>query len=247
MTDKIKYYKDRVAINLLAKDVQNAIDVNRVLEGHGLIGILSKNFDKVDEAIKYIKEMQDHIPAISIGLGDGDPNQWEMAAKIAMKTNPGHVNQVFSTSGYTQGLLEGAGAKDTLVNALIAPTGQVGKVRISTGPFSRKGTIVVDVDEALLMLKDSKIKSVKFYNMKGTKHIEELKTVAKSCVKVGIPVIEPTGGIDTSNIHEIVKACIDIGCQRVIPHVYNGAIDKDTGLTDLDIVESLYNEIKKVF
>lgn len=238
MTGKIKYYKDRVAINLLAKDIENAVDVNRVLEGHGVIGVLSKNFKTVDEAVGYVKKMQEHIPAISIGLGDGDPNQWKMAANIAMATDPGHVNQVFSTAGYTQGLLKEAGANNTLVNALISPTGKVGKVKISTGPFSSKGTAIVDVDDALLMLKDSNIKSVKFYHVQGTKHIDELKEVAEACVRIGIPVIEPTGGIDLSNIYEIVKVCVEAGCEKVIPHVYSGAIDKETGLTNLDIVKN---------
>ncbi len=75
-------------------------------------------------------------------------------AEIAKETDSGHVNQVFPTAGYTQGLLEGSGANNTLVNALISPTGTVGKVIISTGPFSSKNNIVADIDDALLMLRD---------------------------------------------------------------------------------------------
>lgn len=247
MKNKIKFYKDKVAINLLAKDIDNAINVNNTLDGHGVIGVLSKQFSTVDEGVKYVKELNKYIPAISIGLGDGDPHQWQMAAEIAVETDPGHVNQVFTTAGYTQGLLKGAGADNTLVNALVSPTGQIGKVKISTGPFSSEGNAIVNVEEALLMLKDSNVMSVKFYHIHGNKHIEELKKVAEACARSGIPVIEPTGGIDTSNIYEIVKVCIDAGVEKVIPHVYSGAIDKRTGLTDLNIVKSLYDEIKKVF
>ncbi|SCL88418.1 KDGP aldolase [Sporanaerobacter sp. PP17-6a] len=75
-------------------------------------------------------------------------------AEIAKETDSGHVNQVFPTAGYTQRLLKGAGADNTLVNALISPTGTVGKVIISTGPFSSKNNLVADIDDALLMLRD---------------------------------------------------------------------------------------------
>lgn len=247
MKNKIKFYRDKVAINLLAKDIDNAINVNDTLDGHAVIGVLSKRFDSVAEGVEYVKEMSSYIPAISIGLGDGDPNQWEMAANIAAETNSSHVNQVFTTAGYTLGLLNSRGANNTLVNALISPTGQIGKVKISTGPYSSKGNVVVNVENALLMLKDSNIMAVKFYNIGGKKHIEELIKVAESCAKIGIPIIEPTGGIDRSNIYEIVKVCMDAGVDKVIPHVYSAAIDKDTGLTDLDIVKKLYDEIKRVF
>jgi 2-dehydro-3-deoxy-phosphogluconate aldolase len=247
MTDKIRYYKDKVAVNLLAKNVENAIDVNNTLDGYGVIGVLSKNFKTVEEGVDYVEEMKKSIPAISIGLGDGDPYQWEMAAEIAKITDPGHVNQVFSTAGYTKGLLGGAGSNNTIVNALISPTGEVGKVIISTGPFSSEKKAIVNVDEALSILKDSKIESIKFYNIHGIKHIKELEEVAKACVRNGISIIEPTGGIDLSNIYEIVKVCIDAGCKKVIPHIYSGAIDKHTGLTDVIIVKRLYDEIKRVF
>ncbi|QAT60460.1 oxo-acid lyase [Acidilutibacter cellobiosedens] len=246
MKGKIKFYKDKIALNLLARDVKNASDINDTLEGHEIIGVLSDRFDKVEDGVKYVNEMLKYVSAVSVGLGNGNPNQWEMAAEIAKETDSGHVNQVFPTAGYTQGLLEGSGANNTLVNALISPTGTVGKVIISTGPFSSKNNIVVDIDDALLMLKDCKIKSVKFYNIHGLKHIKELKEVAKACVRNGIPVIEPTGGIDLSNIYEIVRVCVEAKCEKIIPHVYSSAVDKKTGLTDLNIVKNLYDEIKRV-
>ncbi len=201
-----------------------------MIEGHEIIGVLSDRFDKVEDGVKYVNEMLKYVSAVSVGLGNGNPNQWEMAAEIAKETDSGHVNQVFPTAGYTQGLLEGSGANNTLVNALISPTGTVGKVIISTGPFSSKNNIVVD----------------KFYNIHGLKHIKELKEVAKACVRNGIPVIEPTGGIDLSNIYEIVRVCVEAKCEKIIPHVYSSAVDKKTGLTDLNIVKNLYDEIKRV-
>lgn len=245
--DKFRFYKDKIAINLLAKNIDNAKDILDVLDGNGVIGILSNNFNSVDEGVEYVKEFQKYIPTISVGLGAGDPNQWKKAAMIAAETDPGHVNQVFTTAGYAAGLLKSKGCKNTLVNALISPTGTVGMVKISTGTFSsQKKPAIVDIDTALCMLKDVEINSLKFFNIKGTKHLDELKEVAMACVRVGIPVIEPTGGITSENIYDIVKVCIDAGCQKVIPHVYSSAIDKETGLTDINIVKQLYTNIKKI-
>ncbi|MBZ2175998.1 KDGP aldolase [Schnuerera sp. xch1] len=245
--DKLRFYKDRVAINLLAKNIDNAKDILEVLDGNGVIGILSKKFNNIDEGVKYVKEFQKYIPTISIGLGAGDPNQWKKAAVIAAETDPGHVNQVFATAGYTVGLLKGKGCKNTLVNALISPTGTVGMAKISTGSFSaQKEAAIVDIDTALCMLKDFGINSLKFFNIRGAKHLDELREAAKACVRIGIPVIEPTGGITTENIYDVVKVCIDAGCQKVIPHVYSSAIDKETGLTDINVVKQLYVNIKKI-
>lgn len=231
----------------MAKDIQNAIDVVEALDGYTIIGVLSKDFNTVEKAVVYINEMKKSIPSISVGLGAGDPNQWKMAADIAKETDPGHVNQVFSTAGYTQGLLEGANCTNTFTNALISPTGEIGKVIISTGPFSSAKNTIVDVDDALLLLKDSNVRSVKFFNMGGLKHLDELREVAHACVRNKIPVIEPTGGISADNIYQIAKVCVEAGCEKIIPHVYSSAIDKSTGLTDIETVKKLYNEIKRVF
>ena len=241
------FYKDRVAINLLAKDIDNAADVVNALDGAGIIGVLSKDFNSVEDAVKYIREMKKRIPIVSVGLGNGDPKQWKMAAEIGAETDPGHINQVFSTAGYTLGLLKGKGCEKTLVNALISPTGEAGKVIISTGPFSSQGKTIIDIDEALKILKDAGIESVKFFNLKNMKNLDELREVAKACVRNDIPVMEPTGGIDSNNIYDIVKICLEAGCEKVIPHVYSSAIDKNTGLTDIGIVNKLYKEIKRAF
>ncbi|WP_202709781.1 2-dehydro-3-deoxy-phosphogluconate aldolase [Sporosalibacterium faouarense] len=242
------FYKDRVAINLLAKNLENAKEVTKVLDNNAVIGILSKDFATVDEGIGYVNTWKNDISVISIGLGGGDPNQWKMAADIAAATDPGHVNQVFTSAGFTAGLLEGNGCTNTVVNALVSPTGEIGKVKISTGPISSLGEdAIVDVDIALKMLKDVGVNSIKFFHMKGNKYLDELAEVVRACVRVEIPIIEPTGGITVDNIFDIVKVCVDAGCEKVIPHVYSAAIDKETGLTDPDIVKDLYNEIKKVF
>ncbi|MFZ7132558.1 MAG: 2-dehydro-3-deoxy-phosphogluconate aldolase [Eubacteriales bacterium] len=245
--NKYNFFKDKIALNLLAKDVSNAKEVEKILEGNVIIGILSKDFNDKEEAIRYVKAFKKEISAVSIGLGAGDPKQWEMAAEIAAETDPGHVNQVFTTAAYTLGLLKGKGCNRTIVNALISPTGQPGKVIISTGPVSNEmEPAIVTTKVALSMMKDVGIMSVKFFNMGGLKYIDDLKEVAKTCSEVGIPIIEPTGGITLNNIAIIMRTCIDAGCERVIPHVYSAAIDQSTGLTDRVIVSKLYDEMKMV-
>lgn len=244
--DRFNFYKDRVAVNFLAKDPDNAKEVVDTMNGNAVIGILSKKFNSVEDAINMGKKYLEKVPVLSIGLGDGDPKQWSIVADIASELDPGHVNQVYSAAGYTVGLLKGKGCKQTIVNALISPTGVVGKVKISTGAQSCNMTEVkADVDTAVMMLKEVGVQSVKYYHMGGLEHIEGLKEVAKACVRVEMPIIEPTGGISLDNVAEIIKVCIGAGCSKVIPHIYSSAINKETGLTETKIVEKIYNEIKK--
>ncbi|AGB19315.1 2-dehydro-3-deoxy-phosphogluconate aldolase [Thermoanaerobacterium thermosaccharolyticum] len=247
--EKYKFYKDKIAFNFLAKTPKNAMEIINILDGNVFIGILSNQFKTVEEGIKYIKNYQKEAPTanISIGLGGGDPNQWKVAAKIAGEVNPAHVNQVFPTAGFTKGYLKAKGFDDTIVNALIGPTGEPGKVKISTGPnSSRNKSGIVDVDTAILMLKDIGIDSIKFYNIHGDSCLEEVKKLAEACARNGFPIIEPTGGITKENIINIIKTCLDAGCEKVIPHIYSYAINKKTGLTDINIVYDIYSEVKKL-
>lgn len=241
------FYKNRVAFNFLAKNADNGKDITDALDGAAFIGVLSKQFKTVEEGVTYIKEFSKKVPQVSVGLGAGDPNQWKAARDIAGEVNPAHVNQVFSTAPYTQGYLRGKGCKNTIVNSLISPTGTPGKVRIAKGPVSSnlKGGIV-DVDIALSMMKDSGVNSVKFFDIHGDSCLDEVKAVAEACVRNGIQIMEPTGGINADNIVSIVKVCLEAGVERIIPHVYSSAIDKSTGLTNIDIVKDIYEKIKKL-
>lgn len=246
--NKINFFKDTVCINLLAKDIANAKEAIDALDGHGLVGIISKQFESVEQGVEYVSRFLESIPLASIGLGDGDPKQWKMAAEIAAETDPGHVNQVFGGASYTLGLLRGKGCSSTLVNALISPTGQPGMVKISTGPFSSKEKeAIVDVNTAMAMFNDTGIQSVKFFHMKGTEKLDELAEVAKACVKHNIPIIEPTGGITIENVKPIIETCLEAGCTKIMPHVYSSLIDKETGLTDTKLVKELYQNIKGIF
>lgn len=48
---KINFYRNRVAINVLAKDIANAREIFDAAEGHAVIGVLSAQFSSVDEGI----------------------------------------------------------------------------------------------------------------------------------------------------------------------------------------------------
>ncbi|WP_432403815.1 2-dehydro-3-deoxy-phosphogluconate aldolase [Wukongibacter sp. M2B1] len=247
MKSKIKFYKDKVAINFLAKDAENGKEIYDAIEGHTAVGVLSKQFKDHKEGVTYVRNFMEKVPCVSVGLGDGDPYQGIKAAIIASKTNPGHVNQVFTSAGFASGALNANEHNDTAINVLISPTGTVGKVRINTGPLSSKqNDAIIDVETALAMILDMEAHSVKFYPMGGKKSIKELEYVANACSKMGIAMIEPTGGINLDNFEEILKVCLDSGIEKVMPHVYGAAIDKETGKTRVDIVEKLYEIVKRI-
>ena len=58
--------------------------------------------------------------------------------------------------------------------------------------------------------------------------------------------MEPTGGIDLDNFKEILSIAVHAGVKKVIPHVYSSIIDKETGLTNVEDVKTLYAIIKEV-
>ncbi len=251
MNTSIKFYKNRVAVNFLAKDAENGLEVWNAIDGHTAIGVLSKQFESSDagiaEGIEYVKEFKKTVPCVSVGLGAGDPAQAIKAATIAAHTNPGHVNQVFTSAGYAAGALAMKEADNTAINVLISPTGIVGKVKINTGQLSiDKKDAIVDVETALAMITDMNAHAVKFYPMGGLKSIDELEYVAKACVKAGIPMIEPTGGINMDNFEQILKVCLDAGVDYIMPHVYGAVIDKETGNTSPEDVRKIYDIVKKL-
>lgn len=243
----IKFYKNKVAVNVLAKDIENAKEIVEAIDGHVAVGVLSKQFSTAEEGIVEVQKWLKEIPTVSVGLGAGDPLQWEKAAKIAAATDPGHVNEVFTGAPVAAGMLMANNAKNTMINSLMSPTGIVGKVKISTGPLSRNGEdAIVDVETAVLLLKDMGVHSVKFFPMGGLKTIDELKAVAKVCAKYDLPLLEPTGGINVENFKEIVMVCLDAGVNKVMPHVYNSIIDKVTGKTNVDDIKKIYDIMKEL-
>ena len=244
---KIKFYNGRVALNVLAKDLENALAVYEAAEGHAVVGLLSKKYNTVEEGVKEVQEYLGKLGVVSVGLGAGDPSQFEKAALIAAQTDPGHVNQVFTGAGYAAGALKANRFSRTYINVLMSPTGEPGRVKISTGELSEKEkAAIVDVDTAVAMLKDMRAHSVKFFPMGGLKSLEELKEVAKASERGNLELIEPTGGIDLENFEEILKVCVESSIPRIMPHIYGSIIDKGTGLTRIEDVKKMYGIIKKL-
>lgn len=244
---RLSFYKGRVAINLLAKDLDNAVEVMDVLEGNGLVGILSKDFPTVEACAEQVRAYLKRLPNVSVGMGGGDPKQAMMAAQVAALTDPGHVNQTFTGAMYTEGLLTASRCTNTITNCMIYPTDIPGMVQISTGAVSDSHTPgIVDVETAVCMMRDLDLPSVKFFNMHGTKHLESLKLMAQACVRFGIPMIEPTGGLDADNVVPVVKVCLDAGVEHVMPHIYSSIIDKATGSTCPTLAKRAYDNLKEL-
>lgn len=243
MSVKANFLNDKIILNVLANSLENAKEVYEAAQGHVLVGLLSKNYASVADAVQdmlvYGKAIDN---AISVGLGAGDPKQWKMVADIAKEVQPQHVNQVFTGIGHTRALL---GQDETIVNGLISPSGKPGYVVVSTGPLSSQAEqAMVPVETAIAMLKDMGCSSVKFFPMKGLELVDEYKKVCEACAKLDF-MLEPTGGIDTENFEEIVQIAFDAGVKRVIPHVYTSIVDKETGETKVVDIEKLYAIMKK--
>lgn len=238
------YLEERICLNVLANSVENAKDCYDAAEGHVLLGVLSKDYKNDESAIEDMRKYQGATNnALSVGLGAGDPNQSAMVSRLSAELQPQHVNQVFTGAGSSRALL---GQDETIVNALVSPTGKVGYVDIATGPLSsQKTSTEVPVDTAIALLKDMGASSLKYFPMKGLAHKEEYIEVAHACARNDF-YLEPTGGIDLTNFEEIVQIAVDAGVKKIIPHVYSSIIDKTTGNTNPDDVGELYGLTKQV-
>lgn len=238
------YYKNRVALNVLAGSIQNAEDIYQAAEGHVVVGVLTKNYDTDEAAIEDMKKYQAVTQnGLSVGLGAGDPNQSAMVSRVSKVLQPQHVNQVFTGVGTSRALL---GQNDTVINGLVSPTGKVGIVNVATGPkSSQKAAAEVPVATAIALLQDMGGTSFKFFPMGGLKHEEEFRVVAKACAAEGFN-LEPTGGIDLDNFEAILQIALDAGVKQIIPHIYSSIIDKATGLTRPEDVAKLWAITKRL-
>lgn len=230
-------------LNVLAKDVDNAAELVKATDGNIYIGIMMNKFASVEEAAAIVGQYQEAGAPVSVGLGAGDPAQWEKVAKVALQTNPAHVNQVFPAAGYTAGVLKFAGNEATVVNALIAPTGIAGKVNICTGVNSGRYQEMLSCDAAAALLEDVGVKSIKFYPMDGVNRLAEAAAMVKAAVRHGIVIFEPTGGVDAQCVKQIVDTCLENGAQTVIPHIYTALVDKTTGITHPEQVAAVYRSL----
>ena len=240
-----RFYKDRVALNVLANSVENAKEVFEAGEGNVLAGVLSKNYSTAEEAVSAMKEYGKEIEdAVSIGLGGGDNRQAAVVAEITKHYAGSHINQVFPAVGATRANL---GKKDSWINSLVSPTGRVGFVNISTGPISSAGKqqAIIPVKAAIALVRDMGGNALKYFPMKGLSCEEEYRAVAKACGEEQF-ALEPTGGIDKENFEQILSIALNANVPKIIPHVYSSIINKETGKTNTEDVADLFKTIKRL-
>jgi uncharacterized protein (TIGR03581 family) len=233
-----RFYQNRVALNVLANSIENAVEVFEAAEGHVLVGVLSKDYPTVEAAVAAMKEYGAAIDeAVSIGLGAGDNKQASVVAEIAKYYPGSHINQVFPAVGATRANLA---EKDSWINSLVSPTGKVGYVNISTGPISAaaRETALVPIKAAIALVRDMGGNALKYFPMKGLKHEEEFRAVANACGEEGF-ALEPTGGIDLDNFEKIVEIALEAKVPKIIPHVYSSIINNETGKTNPEDVRRL--------
>lgn len=236
------FYQDRICLNVLAKDIENAKQIYEIMDGNVLIGLISSRYETVGQALEEIESYDEAVDsAISIGLGNGDPNQWQMVAAICREYKPMHVNQVFSKVGYTRACVNN---DTTLINGLVSPAGKPGFVNIATGPLNKQ-PIIVEARAAINLIKEMGGNSIKIFPLQGLKRVEEYRELMKICAEEEFAV-EPTGGINLANFKQIVEIALQAGVKRVIPHVYSSIIDSSTGLTNVKDITELYQMIKEL-
>ena len=229
----------KIELNVLARDLDNAVAVTRAAAGNVYVAVLTKNFDTVEAAVEQVNAYTAAGVRASVGLGAGDPAMWRRVADVAVATLPAHVNQVFPAAGLTLGALQVAGATDTWLNALIAPGSRPGLVRVGTGPVSAGCEGEVSVEQAAAMVAEVGVHSVKFYPIGGVSQLDHLTAMVRAAVAAGVPIFEPTGGIDMANFDAVVSTCLEAGATHVVPHVYTSIVEKESGNTLPDLVAEL--------
>lgn len=240
-----RLYRERVALNVLAKDIDNAKEIFAAAEGHVLVGVLSKDYATVEEAVTAMKAYGKEIDeAVSIGLGAGDNRQAAVVAEIAKHYPGSHINQVFPAVGATRANL---GDKDSWINSLVSPSGRAGYVNISTGVFSaaQSEQAIIPIKSAIALVRDMGGNALKFFPMQGLSREDEFRAVAKGCAEEGF-ALEPTGGIDMENFEAILRIALEAGVPQVIPHVYSSIIDPQSGTTNVKDVHKLLGIMKKL-
>ncbi len=240
-----RLYKGRAALNVLASSIENAREVYEAAEGYVVVGILSKDYSTVTEAVNAMKKYGAAIDdAVSIGLGAGDNRQAAVVAEIAKQYGGTHINQVFPAVGATRANL---GERDSWINSMVSPSGVPGTVNISTGPVSaaleEKG--IVPVRTAISLVRDMGGNALKYFPMGGLGREEEYRAVAKACGELQF-ALEPTGGIDMDNFETILRIALEAGIPQIIPHVYSSIINSQTGETKIDNVRELTGIMKRL-
>ncbi|MEG0754080.1 MAG: KDGP aldolase, partial [Angelakisella sp.] len=132
---KPNFYKGRICLNCLTNSLQNGREILEATDGNVAVGLLSANYPDVESAIEDMRRYQLELDNnISVGLGGGNPGQWLAVAQISAVLKPRHINQTFTAGGYTRALC----GEGPFMNSMVAPCGQPGMVKVSTGPLASK-------------------------------------------------------------------------------------------------------------
>lgn len=231
--DKIQ---DRILFNFLAYDRTNTEEILEASRGFAVPGITASDFDDLQLAAARVKDMKEVSPVVSIGLGgNGDTTMWQRVLAIALASDPGHINQPFERSAYVRGVLDHA-RKPQFINALVSPTGKVGIVQLASG-------IEMEVDQFVALAKSQGIESIKVMPVKGLQHLQELVEIARVAARQGIYGIEPAGGIDASNIKQIVTEVMQTDISFFMPHIFGSTIDSATKRTIPKKVKEIVGQI----
>lgn len=240
-----RFYKQRVALNVLANSPENAKAVFQAAEGHVLIGVRSKDYQTIDNAIAAMQAYGEAIDGtISIGLGAGDNKQASVVAEIVKHYACDHINQVFPAVGATRANL---GERNSWINSLVSPTEDPNLVKISTGAISAtiEEQAIVPIKSAIALIRDMGGNAIKFFPMKGLTTVEAYKAVAKACGEEDFG-LEPTGGINKENFNTILEIALAANVPKIIPHVYSSIISKQTGETNIEDIYALTDIMKKL-
>lgn len=221
---KRKLY-DKFLFNFLASDGENAADIMEAGRGYVVPGIVSNGFVSIEDAADKVHELKAVAEVISVGLGGGgNTANWKRVLDISAVSQPGHLNQPFEKASYTKGFLDGHHAPNQLVNGLVKPTGTVGEIQLTSG-------LIIKVEEFIEVAVALGIQSIKMMPVKGVQHLEELIYLTEKAAGKGIQGIEPAGGIDASNIRDIIDGVRNIDIAFFMPHIFGSTIDKKTGKT----------------
>ena len=116
-------------------------------------------------------------------------------------------------------------------------------MQIGTGPMSEKEEAIVPIRAAAAMLKETHVKSLKFFPVKGLQYLEELEEAARVAGEFDM-MIEPTGGITPDNVEIIVRTCLRAGAKYVMPHLY-GSLKDEKGKLDFEKMDKAIAAIKR--
>lgn len=224
----------------MANSVENAKAIYEACDGHVCVGVLSSNYDSIEEAVNDMLQYCDVINNnVSIGLGGGNPKQADMVWRIGAHVPATHINQVFTSVSATRATCINEHAH---INALVSPSGTPGKVIISTGANASRAQkpAIVCIETAIAMIQDMGGNSIKFFPMKGLSTKDEYIAVCEACAKHKF-ALEPTGGLDLDNLEEVLRIALDAGVPKIIPHVYSSIIDQESGSTKINDVQTIMN------